>query len=316
MDPALFLADLEAKPEVLRSLIPTLGASWTGIGPQDRIVLVGMGSSHFANAVAAARLRGRGVDATAVLASTDLRPSVAPGDHVIIVSAGGFSTETLDAAEHYRGKARTILLTNAEGARIAPLVDRVVMMDAGPETGGVACRSFQHTLIRLLELEQELLGGLDLPRLVSTTADASADLLDRRDDWLPQVSELLLGPDGTTFTAPARRLSSAQQSALMLREGPRRPAIACETGDWSHIDVYLTKTTDYRMLLLGGSRWEPELMRWCTERGSTVVAAGMDLPGAAATVRYRSDDDDDVRLLTEVLIAELIAQRAWAASAP
>lgn len=313
MDPVAFLADLEAKPEVLRALIPTLGAHWSGISPHDRIVLIGMGSSHFANAIAASRLRARGVDATAALASTDLRPSVKPGDLVIIVSAGGFSTETLDAAEHYRGKARTILLTNTEQAKIAPLVDNVVLMDARPEIGGVACRSFQHTLIRLLELEQQLLGGLDLPALVSATAEACADLLDPREAWLPQVTALLAGPDGTTFTAPARRLSSAQQSALMLREGPRRPAIACETGDWSHIDVYLTKTTDYRMLLLGGSRWEPELMRWCAERGSTVVAAGIDLEGAAATIRYLHDDIDDVRLLAEVLIAELVAQRLWAA---
>ena len=42
----------------------------------------------------------------------------------------------------------------------------------------------------------------------------------------------------------------------MLREGPRRAAIASETGEWSHVDVYLTKTLDYRMLLLPGSRYE------------------------------------------------------------
>ena len=47
----------------------------------------------------------------------------------------------------------------------------------------------------------------------------------------------------------------------MLREGPRLPAYGCETADWSHVDVYLTKTTDYRMLLLAGSRWEAELLR-------------------------------------------------------
>lgn len=314
MDPVAFLADLEAKPETLRALIPTLGSTWGEIPRSGRLVLVGMGSSHFANAVGAARLRARGVDVTAVLASSDLRPAVSADDTVIIVSAGGFSVETMDAAEHYRDTARTILLTNTLDAKIAPLVDRVVMMDAGPEQGGVACRSFQHTLIRLLELEQHLLGGLDVPSLVARAADASADLLDRTDTWLPSLTDLLTGPDGTAVVAPARRLSSAQQSALMLREGPRRPAIACETGDWSHIDVYLTKTTDYRMLLLGGSRWEPELMRWCTERGSTVVAAGADIPGASATLRYRHDDDDDVRLLTEVLVAELIAQRLWSAT--
>ena len=97
----------------------------------------------------------------------------------------------------------------------------------------------------------------------------------------------------------------------MLREGPRVPAVGCETGDWSHVDVYLTKSTDYRMLLLAGSRWEPELLRWCSERGSTVVAIGADVPGAASTLRYSGDGDDDVRLLTETLVAELVAAIWW-----
>ena len=116
------------------------------------------------------------------------------------------------------------------------------------------------------------------------------------------------------MVAPARRLSSAQQSALMLREGPRLPAYACETGDWSHVDVYLTKTTDYRMLLLAGSPWEDDLLRWTAERGSTVVAVGADVQGAAFALRYPGDADDDVALLSEVLVPELLAADLWASS--
>ena len=79
------------------------------------------------------------------------------------------------------------------------------------------------------------------------------------------------------MVAPFRRLGNAQQSALMLREGPRRSAVASETGEWSHVDVYLTKTQDYRMLLMPGSRYESELLRWTRERGTTVVSVGDDV---------------------------------------
>ena len=146
-------------------------------------------------------------------------------------------------------------------------------------------------------------------------ADAGPDLAARADQWMPRMRELLDGPDGTHVVAPVSRLSSAQQSALMLREGPRRVAHAHETGDWSHVDVYLTKTTDYRLLLLAGSRWEDELLRWCAERGSTVVALGADVEGASYSLRYEGDDDHDVRLLAEVLVAELLAADLWAAQA-
>lgn len=101
----------------------------------------------------------------------------------------------------------------------------------------------------------------------------------------------------------------------MLREGPRLNAVGCETGDWSHVDVYFTKTTDYRMLLFPRSQWESALIEWCESRGSTIVSAGGDIPAAKFTIRYPHDTIEDVQLLTEVLIAELVAARAWSSQA-
>jgi len=320
MDAALFQQDLEAKPDVLREWAPHVDSAWDGaaITGAQRLVFLGMGSSHYANAVGAARLRSHGLDATAVLASNDLLPAIAPSDVVVAVSASGGSAETLAAVEHYVDRARIIAVTNTDGeSPISALADAVVPMGAGAEAGGVACRSFQHTLALLLALEAHLVPAAPIAQrtvrdVLLASADASADLLDTRDSWLASTADLLLGPEGSAIVAPARRFSSAQQSALMLREGPRLAAVGCETGDWSHVDVYLTKTTDYRMLLLAGApRWEPQLIDWCTQRDSTVIAAGGDVDGATVTLRYRNDDDDDVRLLSETLITELIAARQW-----
>ena len=60
----------------------------------------------------------------------------------------------------------------------------------------------------------------------------------------------------------------------MLREGPRLAAVGCETGDWSHVDVYLTKTTDYRLLVFAGSDWEPQLAEWTTRAAPLLSASG------------------------------------------
>jgi hypothetical protein len=100
----------------------------------------------------------------------------------------------------------------------------------------------------------------------------------------------------------------------MLREGPRLAAVPCETGDWAHVDVYLTKNTDYRLLLFGGSRWEDGLREWTDRRGTTVVTVGPASGPAAVAVRYPDDHDDDVRLLTETLVVELVAARLWQAA--
>ena len=308
MTPELYLADLTEKPDRLRAL--RLDGVWDFVTAPVRVVLLGMGSSHYANLVAAARLRAAGVSAVAEHASSDLLPAIAPGDLVVAVSASAGSVETLDAVERLGADVEVVALANKPGA-LTERAARTVWMDAGEERGGVACRSFQHTLALLLELQRHLTGGREVP--LAEAAAAAQHLLATEADWRPRLDELLLGPQGTHVVAPARRISSAFQSALMLREGPRLQATGCETGDWSHVDVYLTKTTDYRMLLLGGSRWEPQLLDWTRQRGATVVTVGAPLPEAAFELRYPHDEDDDVRLLTETLVAELVAARAWLA---
>jgi fructoselysine-6-P-deglycase FrlB-like protein len=320
VDAVAFLADLERKPDALAGLASRLRADdpWapTPAVTAPALLLVGMGSSAYAAGLAATRLRALGHRAVAELASSDLLPhadALPEGTVVVAVSAGGGSAETLAAAERYRGRVPLVVLTEAGDSPLARLADHVVLLGAGPEAGGVACRSYQHTLALLLALESgRTRSGLDVAAAVAGAAAATTDLLARRDTWLPRAVELLDGPDGTHVVAPVGRSANAAQAALMLREGPRRPAYAHETGDWSHVDVYLTRTTDYRLLLHAGSPWDAPLLGWTTARGSTVLALGADVDAAAWSLRYRGDDEPSVALLTEVLVAELVAATLWA----
>ena len=75
---------------------------------------------------------------------------------------------------------------------------------------------------------------------MAAAAEASAALINTTLDWLG-VAAKLVGQRAVHVLAPAERIGSAEQSALMLREVPRIRADACETGDWSHVDVYLSK---------------------------------------------------------------------------
>ncbi|GAT65557.1 phosphosugar isomerase-like protein [Planomonospora sphaerica] len=316
MNPELYLADLEAKPAALAGLADALeaGDPFGALPPEGirRVLLLGMGSSRYAAGVAALRLRAAGIDAAAEYASASLSYPADPKTLVVAVSATGGSRETLDAVARHRGRSFVAAMTERPDSPITEDADLVVPMLAGEERGGVACRTFQHTLALLLALNGRLTGaGPDVPALLRRSAEATADLLDRRGEWLEPAMALLDGPAGVYTIAPAERLSSAEQSALMFREGPRRAADACETGDWAHVDVYLTKTLDYRAVLFPGSRYDGQAMEWIRERGSTVLAVGGDVPGAAASVRYRHDDDPDVALLTETLVCELVAAHWW-----
>ena len=352
MNPELFLADLEAKPAILRAFAADLGNPWAHIGPVRRVIMLGMGSSRYAAQVAARRLRAHGIDATAEYASAESTHAFPPGETLTIaISATGGSRETLDAVGAGRqtldavgGSRQTLAaggrqttdatggspqtldavghdytaLTNDPASELARRAATVVEMRAGVEQGGVACRSFQHTQLLLHTLVEHLTGGdtASTAELARRTAEATDDLLWRRDEWLPAARELLEPADGIFPIAPAERISSALQSALMFREGPRRAADGCETGDWAHVDVYLTKTLRYAAVFLPGSRYDEQALDWLRQRGSTVVAVGGEVPGAALAVRFRHDDLPGVRLMTETLVSELVAASLWAGARP
>ncbi len=326
MKPERFLEDLEAKPLHLRALADAVEADdpWRGMIRARELVLLGMGSSRYAAQVAATRLRASGIAAAAEYASiaSGTAPPSADGPMrlsagrpfaAVGISASGTTPETVEALRRY-APAFTVALTNDPGSPLAEGAHLPVTMGAGTEGGGVACRTFQHTLALLLGMEAALTSRpLPVPAWIRAGAEATEDLLERRDAWLPGVADVLAEGSAMYTIAPVERLSSAEQGALMVREGPRRPADACESGDWLHVDVYLTKTPGYRALLFAGSRFDRSIMKWMDERGGVAVAVGGEVPGAARTVRYVHDEVPEVALLVEVLVAELVAARWWLA---
>jgi fructoselysine-6-P-deglycase FrlB-like protein len=258
-----------------------------------------MGSSRYAALDAAALLRAHGVDAAAELASTG-RPQPPSADTLVFaISATGGSEETVAAMRRHLGTSMVAGVTSAPGSTIGSEGDACLEV-AGDGPSGVACASYRSTVAALREA-----CGLLVPATAppagwrKRAADLLAELLEGRAGWLPRMVEEL-GGGPVHVLAPAERLGAAEQSALMLREVPRVPAYACETGDWSHVDVYLTKRPGYRALLLPGSAYEAGVREWQAERGFTVVTA--DVPNEA-----------DLRPLVETLVAELVAAELWTA---
>lgn len=314
MDLDLFLTDIEKTPETMERAADALDGghlSWPIHGVPRRMLLSGMGSSFFAAETCARRMRAAGLDAAAELASAASTWPASPDLTVVAISASGETAETLDALESHLGTSRVIALTNRPESALALRADAVVPMLAGEESGGVACRSFRHTLVALLALEEQLTGGVGIVDATRRAASATAALLESRRAWLDPTLEVLGGGDGTWLLAPAERMSSALQGALMLREGPRQMADACETGDWSHVDVYLTKTLDYRAVVFTGSRYQREAVEWMTRRQTPWVAVGQPQPSAAVSITYGDSEQPMVALLTEPLIPELIAAAWW-----
>jgi fructoselysine-6-P-deglycase FrlB-like protein len=305
-----FRNDVLAEPGVLAALLDAYagaGSPLTGLPPLAgrRVVLIGMGSSRFAALPAAAALRARGVHAVAELASTGV-PTPPGADVVAIaISASGATEETVEALARHRGVSRTVAITNRPDRALAAAADVVLPLLAGEEAGGVSSRTFQATVALL-----HLVAGVPAAAL-RPAVEAQAALLDGRGAWLDELLATLDGAHSLYAIAPDERISSALESALMFREGPRIPADGTETGDWLHVDVYLTKHPGYRALLFGGSRFDAAVMEWARERGSTIVAVGRPVDGAALHVPFAGAEDPLVASLVETSVAELAAAEWW-----
>jgi glucosamine--fructose-6-phosphate aminotransferase (isomerizing) len=315
MNAADFLADLEAKPAWLERLAGVLRASnpFASVRTDvDRVLLLGMGSSRYAAVDAALDLRSAAIAAAAEFSSVEATFPPDPRTLVVAISASGESAETLDAVERYRGRSPVLVLTNVPGSRLAAVGDVVVDLVAGPEAGGVACRTYLHTALLLRALGAHLVGiPEDVATLTHRVAEATNALHQSSGTWLPGIASALDGPEPTFLIAPAERLASAEQGALMIREGPRRTAVACETSDWAHVDVYLTKTLRYRAILFTGSRWDRHALEWLAKRNATVVTVGSTPPGVRFPIVYPGGDDPDIARYTEILVPELLAAHWW-----
>ena len=311
MDTSRFIEDLQQVPDYLDRMGGLLEGGYPGLAelpPAGRILILGMGSSAYAAGTAARKARADGVNVQVELASTALLPAPAPDLLVVAVSATGTSVEVLAAAERYRGTGGLVAVTNKPGSPLAAMADYTVEMNAGEEVSGISCRNFRHSLLVIAALLERYGASYGvLAESAGRAAEGSRALLGTSGEWLPAVSEILQGPDGTFLLAPAERFSSAAQGSLMIREVPRRPAYGSETGDWSHVDVYLSKTLDYRALVFAGSQWDQQALDWMVPRGAQIVAVGGGFPEAAVSVTYPGQEQWLVSALVETMVPELVA---------
>ncbi len=307
LHPELFAADVVDGVRVLAPPPVVTDPAAALVRRARRVVFLGMGSSRYAALDAATLLRSHGYDAYAELASTGSPQPPAADTLAVAISASGGSAETLAAMRRHVGTSMVVGVTSRPRSAIGREADACLVTAAdGPS--GVACASYRSTVALLQAVCGLITAAAACPE---GAAAASAAVLAGRDGWVARAVELL-GGGPIHVLAPAERIGSAEQSALMLREVPRVAAYACETGDWSHVDVYLTKRPGYGILLLPGSAYEGELMRWAAERGFPVVVAGGSIAGAALAIDLPGADEPAVRPLVETHVAELLAAALWA----
>ncbi len=274
-----------------------------------------MGSSRFAALDAAARLRAAGRDAHAELASAS---AMSPGGRdtlMVAISASGRTPDVLAAAQRQRGMSFVLALTARPESPLGAAADAAVPLAAASgERAGIATMTYRATIAALAALGALGGGGDPEPVLESLSAAPATlrALLAGRPAWADAAADVLDGGRTVHVLGDGYRAGAVEQAALVLREGPRIPAVAFDTGDWLHVGLYTLFPGD-PVLLLVGSASDAEAIRIIHERGGRVVAVGPEVHGADAHVPLPglALEDPLVRSLVEPAAVDVMAAELW-----
>lgn len=263
------LASLEAARPVARVIAQAVAES-------RRLLLLGMGGSHFAARCAEVAYRRLGLDATALALSEVLyHPLPALPRATLLSSQSGESGEIVRYLETPPGPERRFGLTLNAHSRLAQAVPSLVGV-GGPEVGFAATRSLMVSLA---------LHGALLEALGERQEALRAVLAYPPDPDIAPAAQVLAQAKTVVFVGRGSLQGIAEMAALGLMELGRRPTLALEGGQFRHGPLEMLRPGVGLVFLKAGgpsARHTEELIAIARQAGLTPVVLDTSEAGAAA----------------------------------
>ncbi|WP_020500367.1 SIS domain-containing protein [Sciscionella marina] len=219
--------------------------------PESRVLLAGIGASHAALASPLYHLRAGGIDAMRTDCSDF--PATAPVPALVLaVSQSGRSAETTELITRLGAAgAHTLAITNAEQSPLREAARDCLALGARRDSR-VSTVGFVLTYAALAMLTELLTTGAVDARWTGL-ADRIAHAVTEATPTIAEFGTAIADAGSVDVVAAAESLSTCEETALLLREGPLVPAAAYGTRGYLHgpADSASTRTAH---LLIGGDR--------------------------------------------------------------
>jgi glucosamine--fructose-6-phosphate aminotransferase (isomerizing) len=237
-----FVAEIREQPASLAALLasdPARGVRSLDLAAFRRVILSGMGASHYATYPAWLSLVQAGVPAWWIEADELLhhaRELIGPDTLLWLTSQSGYSAEVqalLEAREGDRGQA-LVAVTNDPASPLAAAADVLVDIRAGHEET-VSTKSYVNSLVAALLLAHAFLGEPDPRADVARGVDELGRFLGP--DWernLEAAATAIGEPQHLVALARGAALHAAWTGALIIKEGVRFPAEGMSAGQFRH----------------------------------------------------------------------------------
>jgi len=314
-----FVQAVRAQPKALEGALGSLRSSLAGahlpaIADGETVGIVAMGASgHSAQALVAV-LAEAGVRAVNVTAS-DLElaaPGFQPADHYLIVSESGRSPEPVGAAKRLTPGSR-VGITNDPNAQLGEVVDAVLDL-GGFDDSPVYTVGFTATLLAYaLWAERHGFGtGEDVDAIPALVAHALAEY----EEVAAHVGRLAADAGAIDCVGRGVSFASASESALMFREGLRKPSAGYETFQYLHGPMEAMSSGD--LVIIFGDGRELEIPGSILDAGVKVVLVTRADEGSVGNAEHpgltivplRRDLNGFSRAIVEMVFAQLVLAAA------
>ncbi|HEY9075730.1 MAG TPA: SIS domain-containing protein [Anaerolineaceae bacterium] len=205
-------------------------------GRWQRIVLTGMGSSHYVLLPLYRRLIADGksawlVETAELLYST---PALLTKDTLLVVaSQSGESAEIVRLMENAGSQLTSIAITNTPGSRLAQRAMHTILTLAGEE-GAVSCKTYITALAAQTWLGDQLIGGHPEFPLLAGVPTLVQKYLAHWQEYVSLLKHILQGVRHVIYTGRGDSLAAAWEAGLTTKEATLLPAEGMSSAAFRH----------------------------------------------------------------------------------
>ena len=200
----------DQKHFITESLASDVSEAKALIDKYERIDIVAAGTSYHAGLMLAYLLNANGKTAQAFIASD--YPLIIKPDKSTLIIAISQSGETADVlmALRYAKECKKIAMTNVVGSTITTLVNSVVYLNAGPEIGVAATKTFTAQLAVIYKLfyakeDLDALSGI-IGKMLET------------ENEIKRIAQKIAGAENAFFIARGKNVPIAYEGSLKFKE--------------------------------------------------------------------------------------------------
>jgi glucosamine--fructose-6-phosphate aminotransferase (isomerizing) len=211
---------------ISESLASDVEAAKSMIAGHSRIDIVAAGTSYHASLMLAYLLAAQGKTAQAFIASDyPFISKPTPDTLLVAITQSGETADVLQALR-YAGACKKLAITNTVGSSITRLADCTVLLNAGPEIGVAATKTFTSQLAVVYKLVYPKERLAPLPEIISVMLE--------KENEIKAIAQRLAGKEHAFFIARGRNVPVAYEASLKFKEITYIHSEAYPAGELKH----------------------------------------------------------------------------------